>query len=273
MRQLNGAELADYMKERQAKQVRHLRQSCGVVPKLVILRDSDNPVIGVYVRMKMAYGEDIGVEVEDRLVKTRQLAAEVERVNRDESVHGVIVQLPLVDPGMTDEVTSKIRGEKDVDGLGDGEMFDSATATAVTWLLAAYGVELKGRKIAIVGYGKLVGAPLAQIWGASGYDLEVFRRKDADRLATALKEFDVIVSATGVAGLITNEMVKEGAVVVDAGTASEKGVIKGDVTEDVRARKDVMVTPKKGGVGPLTIVALFDGVLRATEYYRELTEN
>lgn len=263
MKELNGLELAGFVKERQAQQVRSLKQEYGLKPKLLILRDSDNPVIKVYVTKKCEHGADIGVEVEDKLVTTEDLLVEVERANKDKDIFGMIVQLPVLKPEMTDEITNGIIPEKDVDGLSKDHKYDGATAMAVNWLLAGYGVELRGKKIALIGYGKLVGRPLMEMWTNSGLDVAVFRSKDEERLEAELSGYDVIVTATGKAGLVKSEMIKEGAVIVDAGTASERGVIMGDVADEVRNRRDVLVTPKIGGVGPLTIVALFDNVIRA----------
>lgn len=285
MKELNGHELAEYMKENQAHLVRSLRAQ-GVQPKLVIIRDSDNPVITKYVQLKQRYGADIGVEVEDWLREDAKTA--VHEANSDPSVHGVIVQLPLRDKATTDEIVQEIMPEKDVDGLSHGmnsdtigyapgeinsgenssrtetmPRFESATATAVNWLLAGYDIDLVGKKIAIVGRGRLVGAPLERMWRNSGYDVTVFRSKDS---LETLPEFDVIVSATGVAHLINDEMVGSGAVVVDAGTASEGGVLVGDVDDTVRERDDLKaITPKVGGVGPLTVTALFEHVLIAAQ--------
>lgn len=286
MKELNGHELAEYMKENQAHLVRSLRAQ-GVQPKLVIIRDSDNPVITKYVQLKQRYGADIGVEVEDWLREDAKTA--VHEANNDPSVHGVIVQLPLRDKATTDEIVQEIMPEKDVDGLShrvnndtngytSGEIkngwdagtagtmprFESATATAINWLLAGYDIDLVGKKIAIVGRGRLVGAPLERMWRNSGYNVTVFRSKDSLK---ALPEFDVIVSATGVAHLIKDEMVGSGAVVVDAGTASEGGVLVGDVDDAVRERNDLKaMTPKVGGVGPLTVTALFEHVLIAAQH-------
>ena len=266
MKLLDGAEIADYMKLNQLHQVQTLR-SQKVQPKLVIIRDSDNPVIVKYVNLKKQYGEDIGVVVEDWL--RTDVAKAIAEANADASVHGVIVQLPLVDKTITDEIVSQIAPEKDVDGLGNyasGDIlksFESATATAINWLLAGYDINLQGKKIALVGRGRLVGAPLERMWLRSGYDVTVFRSKSD---LSTLKDFDVIVSATGVPHLIKAEMVKPGAVVVDAGTASEDGVLKGDIDEVVRERDDLSaITPKIGGVGPLTVVALFEHVLMAAK--------
>ncbi len=263
MKSLNGAEIADYMKLNQVHQARSL-QARGIKPKLVIIRDSDNPVIVKYVNLKKQYGEDIGVMVEDWL--REDVAQAIAEANADSTVHGIIVQLPLKDTSKTDEIVSKIAPEKDVDGLATiyhetNNIFESATATAINWLLAGYDIKLQGSKIALVGRGRLVGAPLERMWKNSGYDVTVFRsHSDLNKL----KDFDVIVSATGVPHLIKSEMIKPGAVVVDAGTASEDGVLVGDVDESVRAQANLSaITPKVGGVGPLTVTALFEHVLMA----------
>lgn len=267
MKILNGAELRDFIKERQAKQVRALRQSWRVNPKLVIFYHSQSPVVETYMRLKRQYGEDILVDVEQRFVEVEGLRSEISKANEDENVHGIIVQLPLetaegkVSGQELDDILGEISPEKDVDGLGGENSFDPATAQAINWLLAGYNIDLSKKKIAIVGRGLLVGAPLFRIWRNSGFDVEIFGRDSGD-LSNILPEFDVVVTATGVPGLIKSEMLKNGAVVVDAGTASEGGVIKGDLDEAVReTRKDLALTPKIGGVGPLTVAALIDNVI------------
>lgn len=266
MKILDGKELAGYIKEKQAHEVRMLKSS-RVIPKLVIIRDSENPVIMKYVTLKKRYGEDIGVSVEDVYAEgLTALKEAVKKANEDSAVSGIIVQLPLVDRNWTEEVTSLIDPAKDVDGLNEkteanARIFDSATATAVNWLLAGYGVELsRPRKIALVGYGKLVGKPLFDMFSNSGLDVSVFRHEDD---LSKLADYDVIISATGSPRIIKSEHVKTGCVVVDAGTASEGGVLVGDVSDEVRERKDISaITPKIGGVGPLTVSALFDNVIR-----------
>lgn len=258
---LDGRELAGYIKERQAREVKSMLGR-GKKPVLAIVRDSENPVITKYVSLKKRYGEDIGVEVRDLVVSgLNELKQAVSEANQDETVAGIIVQLPLSDKAWTDEVVGLIAPEKDVDGLSGRGRFDSATAVAINWLLSGYGIELAGKKIALVGRGRLVGAPLIKMWTASGYDLTVFGH-DAD--LSVLPSYDVIVTATGVPHLITSEMVAPGCVVVDAGTASEDGVIVGDVDDAVRERDDLLaITPRIGGVGPLTVTVLFDDVIRA----------
>ncbi|MDB5162851.1 MAG: putative Methylenetetrahydrofolate dehydrogenase, partial [Candidatus Saccharibacteria bacterium] len=115
---------------------------------------------------------------------------------------------------------------------------------------------------AIVGQGRLVGAPLADLWSRAGLNVVTYDDTVVD-LQSELRKADVIVSATGVPGLVTAQMISAGKVVVDAGTASENGVIVGDIAPDVRERQDLTITPIRGGVGPLTIAALFDNVIVA----------
>lgn len=242
--------------------MRALRQAHHIFPKLAIAQTIDDPVIDSYVRLKQNYGTDILVDVEVYKVDQSELSGVTERLNNDPSVHGIIIQLPLADPSATQEAVDAIIPEKDVDGLGSRALLDPATPTAITWLLAGYNVDLANKKIAIVGNGRLVGAPLTKMWQASGYDVTVFD-EHSENVEGLLPDFDVIVTATGVPGLIKSHVVKHGAVVVDAGTASEHGKIVGDVESSVRERDDVTITPEKGGVGPLTVTALFDNVIRA----------
>ncbi|MBR5939489.1 bifunctional 5,10-methylenetetrahydrofolate dehydrogenase/5,10-methenyltetrahydrofolate cyclohydrolase [Candidatus Saccharibacteria bacterium] len=258
MKILNGEELAGFIKERQAAQVRQMQKK----PKLLILRDSDNQVITKYVNLKKQYGEDIGVEVLDIYAKPDALRQEIIRANTDDTIKGIILQLPIQDKDKTDEITNLIAPEKDVDGLSENGNFESATATAILWLLAGYDIKLENKKIAIVGRGKLVGAPLYKMFKNSNYNVDLFHRGDD---LTNLNRYDIIITATGAPGLISSSMIKPGAIVIDAGTASEKGVLKGDLAEEVRERTDLTaITPKLGGVGPLTVSALFDHVIQAS---------
>lgn len=262
MRILDGLELRGYIKERQAKQVRALRQSWRVNPKLAIIQTIDDAVIDTYVRMKKAYGEDILVDVDIYKIDQSELITKIDELNNDNSVHGIITQLPLADPSQTDQAVNLIAIEKDVDGLGEGATLTPATAMAIDWLLAGYNTDFLGKEIAIVGNGRLVGAPLAKLWKSAGYNVHVYDKHTVD-LPGEVRKADIIVTATGVPGLIKADMVKKNATIVDAGTAAEHGKIVGDVAEEVRDLNDVTITPTKGGVGPLTVAALFDNVIRA----------
>ena len=260
MRELNGSELAGFIKERQAKQVRALRQAWYINPRLAIVTDVENPVIETYMRLKQRYGADILIDVEIHRVPAGGALEVIQELNNRDDVQGIILQLPISNSDQTEELLESIREDKDVDGLRKRAIFQAATPTAISWLLAGYGVDLKGKKVAIVGRGRLVGAPLEKMWLKSDVDVTVFEKGDD---LSQLINYDIIVSATGVPGLIKSQMIKTKTVVVDAGTASENGKIVGDVSEEVRQRNDVIITPKKGGVGPLTVSALFDNVITA----------
>jgi methylenetetrahydrofolate dehydrogenase (NADP+)/methenyltetrahydrofolate cyclohydrolase len=135
------------------------------------------------------------------------------------------------------------------------------------WLLAGYNIDLVGKNVVLVGHGKLVGQPLEKLMADSGVTPEIVV-KDTPSPEQVISQADVVISATGVAGLIKPDMLKHKAVVVDAGVASEGGKTVGDVDPSVyEERDDLTITPTKGGVGPLTVCALFDNVIRAAQNY------
>lgn len=259
-RELNGLELAEFVQERQAKAVRGLVQALKIQPKLAIVRTNPEPIVDSYMRIKQSYGEDIGVSVEVHTVDQQDAGKLIKDLNEDDSVHGIIVQIPIPDKSQTDEILNLVKPDKDVDGLSETSLFDAPTPVAISWLLAGYGIELKGKNIVIVGHGRLVGTPLAKMWTNSGYQISVADKKTIPLSALTL-EADVLVTATGVAGLINSEMVKPDAVVVDAGVATDSNGLVGDVAPEVRELAGISITPIKGGVGPLTVAALFENVI------------
>lgn len=264
MRSLNGKELAGFIKERQAAQVRALRQAHGIIPKLAIVLTVDNPVINVYVGLKQRYGADILVDVDVHRVKQTEVKSLLNMLSNDAKVHAIIVQLPLEKVSETDEILSLVDPQKDVDGLAPDSRFEPATAQAILWLLAGYNIDLIAKRVLLVGHGKLVGAPLEKLLLLSGVTPQIVD-KDTPDVPGEIQKADVVISATGVAGLIKPDMLKEGAIIVDAGVASEGGKTVGDVANEVYERTDLTITPPKGGVGPLTVCALFDNVIRAAQ--------
>lgn len=263
MKTLNGRELAEFIKERQARQVRALRQAHHVQPKLAIIVTVDNPVIDVYMRVKQRYGSDILIDVDVHRIDQKDAPEVIGKLNKDPLVHGIIVQLPLEHPEETDTIVDLVIPEKDVDALGKNAIFDPATPMAILWLLAGYNIDLQSKKVLLVGRGKLVGAPLERMLKASDIDVTVTDRSTTDLKTETLKA-DVIITATGSPAILYPDMLKHGAVVVDAGVASEGGKTVGDLAPEVYDRDDLAITPVKGGVGPLTVSALFENVIRAS---------
>lgn len=268
MKLLNGKELAEYVQQRQLREVRGLVQAARVQPKLAIVATIDHPVINVYMRMKKQYGAELGIDVDIHKVKQANAAETIKKLNADHSVHGIIVQLPLENPDETEDIVNLVDPSKDVDALGKNAQFDPATPMAILWLLAGYNVDLQGKKVLLVGRGRLVGAPLERMLLASGVDVSVADRTTTDLKAETLQA-DVIITATGSPAILYSDMIKEGAVVIDAGVAGEDGKTVGDVASDVYEREDIKITPTKGGVGPLTVCALFENVIRAARNYSE----
>jgi len=262
MKLLNGRDLADYIKQRQAHEVRTLRQAWNVEPKLAIVVTVDNPIINVYMRLKQRYGADILVDVDIHSVRQSEVPDLLNMLSNDQSVHGIIVQLPLADPTQTDDIVNLVNPAKDVDALGAHAQFDPATPMAILWLLAGYNVDLNGKNVLLIGKGKLVGAPLEKILLESSVNVQVADRSIAD-LKKATLAADIIITATGSPAILQADMISPGTVIVDAGVASEDGKTVGDVALEVYERDDITITPAKGGVGPLTVCALFENVIRA----------
>jgi methylenetetrahydrofolate dehydrogenase (NADP+)/methenyltetrahydrofolate cyclohydrolase len=256
-----GTELAAYIKERHRAEVKKLLKK-GITPKLAIIQVKDDPVIDTYVRMKKRYGEDLGAEVDIHKVEQSEVADLVAKLNDDVSVKGMIIQLPLHDVSQTDELVAMVDPEKDVDALGPKSKFTPATPTAILWLLSGNNIELKGKHVLLVGRGKLVGGPLEKMLVAAGIDLHVAVK--GDPLEDMAKKADVIISAAPVPRILKSSMVKTGAAVVDAGTANEEGKTVGNADEELYERGDIRITPHKGGVGPLTVCALFENLIQAS---------
>jgi methylenetetrahydrofolate dehydrogenase (NADP+)/methenyltetrahydrofolate cyclohydrolase len=260
---LNGSDLAGFIKERHARQARGLAAN-KIFPKLAIVQVKDDPAIDVYVSLKQKYGADIGVEVEVHKPSQKEVPSLLKKLNNDETVHGIIIQLPLTDPSETDDIVNKVSPEKDVDALGENARFEPATPNAILWLLAGYNVNLAGKKVLLIGKGKLVGAPLEKILKSSGIEVLVIDGP-TDRLAESAEEADVIIAAANTPGILHASMIKPATVVVDAGVAGED--LLGNVAPDVYDREDITITPQKGGVGPLTVCALFENVIRSASSY------
>ncbi len=264
MKYLNGLVLVDYIKSRHQRQVDDLRINHKKYLTLAIVVSIDNPVTELYIRLKQKYAEDIGARALLYRTEMNEINDLIISLNNNKSIHGIIIQLPLADTKKTDEVVSLIDKNKDVDGLSADSKFDPATPKAILWLLAGYNIDFQGKKILIIGNGKLVGAPLSRMLIDSEYDVQTVDDTVQDLKSLTL-ESDIIITATGSPRLITSDMVNPNTVIVDAGVASENNKTVGDLDDSVYGRDDLTITPKKGGVGPLTVCALFDNLILAAK--------
>jgi methylenetetrahydrofolate dehydrogenase (NADP+) / methenyltetrahydrofolate cyclohydrolase len=251
---LNGRDVAGFIKERQLRQVRAL----PVLPRLAIVRQGATPATAMYLRVKQRYGGDIGVPVDLYTEAPADLLARIAALNDDPAVTGINVELPFTDASeLETQALAAVTLAKDVEGLAPGSTFEIVTPRAILWLLAAYNIDLAGR-IAVVGQGRVVGAPLADRLEASGCDVARIDEHTPD-LAGQVRQAAIVVTATGRPGLITSDMLAPGTVVVDAGAPAS------DLASDVLERDDLKITPNPGGVGPMTVAALFDNLLIAAQ--------
>jgi methylenetetrahydrofolate dehydrogenase (NADP+) / methenyltetrahydrofolate cyclohydrolase len=246
---LDGRDVASYI------QMRHVSMAAGLSqrPKLAIVCSSEEVAAGPYVRAKTTYGEDIGVPVDVYTESKPKLSGRLVTLNADSSVTGIIIQLPLSTLELTEQAVTALDPAKDVDGCTPNSPFEPATPKAILWLLAAYNVDIKGH-IVIVGQGRLVGKPLADRLEAAGHAVTRCDDTTPD-LAAATRTADLLVTGTGHRHLITPDMVKDGVVVVDAGSPEP------ELAPELYDRPDLTLTPNPGGVGPMTVASLFDNLL------------
>ena len=226
-------------------------------PRLAIIRSRDNEAGDRYLKMKRQYGEDIGVTVDLYVETSATIIARIHELGADDSITGIIIQLPLTDLAITDQALAAIPIAKDVDGLAPRTTFEAATPKAALWLLASHNITLAGR-IVVVGQGRLVGKPLADRLEASGHDVVRCDINTPD-LAAETIQADILFTGTGQEHLIKPAMIKPGAVLVDTGSP------RNEFDPALYERDDLTLTPNPGGVGPMTVVSLFDNLLIAAQ--------
>jgi methylenetetrahydrofolate dehydrogenase (NADP+)/methenyltetrahydrofolate cyclohydrolase len=256
-------------------------QKSKIKPTLVILLIGENRASRVYVHQKKLAGERIGARVIiDRLsekVSQEELESKIIKLNDNSKVHGIILQLPV--PGNLDseKLTNMISPEKDVDGFVSGSTFKPATAMGVIKLLKRSKVRIKGRNATVVGRGRIAGKPTAELLREEGAKVEVVHSK-TEKPADITKRADILVAAVGKPNLITADMVKKGAVVVDVGTTpvyprsddqNPKAKITGDIDFENVSKIASKITPVPGGVGPMTVAALMQNLVKATLDHKE----
>lgn len=268
---IDGRKIRDQILENLKGEVRNLKTT----PTLAIILVGGNKASAAYVRQKSLAGEKIGAKVIVKNLNSDISKDELEnlinQLNRDTSIHGIIIQLPLPKHLNEEEISDKVLPERDVDGFVPGSKFRPATAMGVVELLKRSGVEIKGKNAVVVGRGKVAGRPTAELLREEGARVEVVHSK-TENPAEITKKADILVSAVGKPNLITADMVKPGAVVIDIGTnpidlvtnnISPKTKLVGDVDFDEVSNIASKITPVPGGVGPMTVAALMQNLVTA----------
>ncbi len=273
---IKGKPIADEIRAEIAKEVEALKGK-GIEPKLSVLLVGDDPASVVYARSKEKVGAKLGITVELTVkpadTPEDEVLSIIDEWNRDEKVHGILVELPLPKHISKDKVMRKILPEKDVDGispvnrgylLGGQEDIALVPATPMSCieLMERAGVTIRGKRVVLVGRGDTVGRPLMCLLLKRDATITVCHTKTVD-LPSVTREAEVIVAAAGRAGLVTKDMVSPGTVVIDAGINQVGDSIVGDV--DFEAVKEVAsaITPVPGGVGSLTTTLIMRNVLKA----------
>ena len=272
---IDGKKVSEDLREDLKVQTEKFVEETGIQPHLVVVIVGNNPASMTYVRNKKRSCEAVGfkstvIELADTITEA-DLLAQIDVLNQDDSVHGILVQLPLPKHINEDHIISAIDVKKDVDGfhpyqvgcLASGlDSLKPCTPAGVIGLLKAYDIEIEGRHAVIIGRSHIVGKPLVQLLLEENATVTVCHSR-TQNLSMLTQMADILIVAIGRPHFVTADMVKEGAVVVDVGiNRLETGKLVGDVDFDTVEPKASYITPVPGGVGPMTITMLLFNTLK-----------
>jgi methylenetetrahydrofolate dehydrogenase (NADP+)/methenyltetrahydrofolate cyclohydrolase len=270
---LNGRETAETYAEKIAREV----AGFGRAPFLAVILVGDNPAGLLYDKMKMKRAKELGIDSSlthlPQKTDERELMTLIRKLNADKSVNGILVQLPLPAHIDTLKILSAIEPAKDVDGfhpinkgllsMGDESGLVACTPLGIIRLLERYKVPIAGKHAAVIGRSNIVGKPMAMLLANRDATVTLCHSK-TQNLAQITREADIIISAAGHMGLVSADMVKDGAAVVDVAMNHDaNGRLVGDTDLEKIAKKAGFYTPIPGGVGPMTIITLMDNVAKA----------
>lgn len=275
---INGKQIAAETQVSITKRVAEFKEKTGITPGLTVVLVGEDQASQVYVRNKEKRTADAGMNSEvirlDATVTQADLLAVVEKLNQDETVHGILVQLPLPTGIDSDLVLDAIDPTKDVDGfhpinvgnLSIGkEAFVPCTPAGIIRLIKSTGESIAGKEAVIVGRSNIVGKPVAQLLLQENATVTIAHSRTKD-LPSVTKRADILVVATGLAKFIKKEHIKQGAIVIDVGMdRDENNKLCGDVDFDDCQEVAGFITPVPGGVGPMTITMLLENTLISAE--------
>lgn len=273
---IDGKKCSEEILENLKKEVSEYKEKLGKVPGLAVIILGDNPASKIYVKSKIRACEKTGVLskeiILDENVSEEELIKEIEKLNNDKNINGILVQLPLPAHINEKKVCEAISVKKDVDGfkpenlgkimLGDEDGFISCTPQGIIYLIDQLNMDLHGKNVVVVGRSNIVGKPVASLLINKGATTTICNSKTKD-LSGILKRADIIVIAIGKAKFLTKDMVKEGAVIIDVGINRVDGKICGDVDFENVSQIASHITPVPGGVGPMTIAMLLKNTVKA----------
>ncbi len=266
---LNGKKLSEKILDNLKREIRNRRLKL----RLAVILVGENPVSQIFIKQKQKACEKVGVDFKLYKFKKNigglQLKKEVAKIVEDQKNSGIIIQLPLPYHINTQEILNLIPPQKDIDVLSEnslGKFSQNAlpimppTVCAISRLLKKYRIEIKGKNIVIVGAGRLVGYPLA-LWFLQGKATVSVLNKYTKDTQSFTKNADILISGVGKPNLIKSNMIKKGAVVIDAGTSIKNDKLIGDVDLKSVSKKASYITPVPGGVGPMTVACVVGNLI------------
>lgn len=272
---IDGKKLAKQIREKLKIECEELQEK-GIKPKLAVIMVGDDKASKIYVKNKSKACDEIGIEYEEYLlekdIKQKELIELINKLNNDKSVNGILLQSPIPEGLDINEAFRIISPEKDVDGFNptnvgklvlNQDTFVSCTPYGIMKMFEAYDIELEGKKVVVLGRSNIVGKPLVQCCINKNATVTICHSKTKN-IKEHVKEADIVISAIGKPKYVTEDMIKEKAVVIDVGiNRTEDGKIVGDVDFENVSKKASYITPVPGGVGPMTIAILMNNVIKA----------
>lgn len=276
MVKIDGKAFSQVILEKIREEHNQLKEKYGKQAGLAVVIVGNNPASQVYVRNKIKACENVGFYSEnielDENISEKELLQEIDKLNKNDRINGILVQLPLPSHINELKIINSISPEKDVDGfhvanigkmvIGDETGFLSCTPYGIMQLLEEYKIEIAGKDAVIIGRSNIVGKPMALMLIQEGATVQVCNSRTKD-LRKKLNDADIIIVAAGVPKLLKKEDVKEGAVVIDVGINRVDGKICGDVDYEEVAERASYITPVPGGVGPMTIASLIKNTFKS----------
>jgi methylenetetrahydrofolate dehydrogenase (NADP+)/methenyltetrahydrofolate cyclohydrolase len=276
MKILDGKKLSEKIKEELKKEVEELKKE-GITPGLAVILVGNNPASETYVRMKKNACREVGIKSFgyefDENISEEELLKTIEEINKNPEIHGLLVQLPLPKHIDTTKILETVAPKKDVDGFHPYNMgrlvegldsFAPCTPLGVMELFKEYNIDVKGKDVCVVGASNIVGKPMWALLLNAWATVDICHIETRD-LASHTKRADIVIVGVGKPNLITADMIKDGAIVVDIGINKVDGKIVGDVDFENVSKKASYITPVPGGVGPMTIAMLLKNTIKAAK--------
>lgn len=266
---LNGKKIADRILVKLAKEVKKRRLKLKLAAVLV----GKDPASLSFIRRKKQACEKIGVDFAlyqfPASILQKSLENQVKRITADQKISGMIIQLPLPKSLNADAILNLVPAEKDIDCLSqkslekfrqEKSLILPPVVEAIKKLFKIYKINIRGKRVLVIGKGRLVGQPL-MVWLPRQKAMVLTADKSTKDLSSLTKRADIIISGVGKSGLITGGMIKKGVVIIDVGSAKKGGQIVGDVDFNPCVKKAGAISPVPGGVGPLTVACLLENLL------------